>query len=210
MFMVDTNTRIQRATPAEWIATLDPLLHNGAVPFAVALADLDGFAHVNQTFGREAGDRVLHAWEKMLLSNLPREALVVRLGGDEYGVALPGKTAETALILLEEIRAHFAGHSVDGVDAPLGASIGIAAAPPHGGTGEELHRAAGEALMRAKREGRGRAAIYVDEKMTLKSNYYSRASLDRLAKLSGATMRTEASLLREALDDLFGKYRDDL
>ena len=97
-----------------------------------------------------------------------------------------------------------------GVDAELGASAGIAAAPPHGATGEELHRAAGEALMRAKREGRGRAAIYVDEKMTLKSNYYSRANLDRLAKLSGATSRTEASLLREALDDLFEKYRDEL
>ena len=51
-------------------------------------------------------------------------------------------------------------------------------------------------------------ARYVDEKMTLKSNYYSRANLDRLAKLSGATSRTEASLLREALDDLFEKYRD--
>ena len=64
--------------------------------------------------------------------------------------------------------------------------------------------------MRAKREGRGRVAIYVDEKMTLKSNYYSRANLDRLSKLSGATSRTEASLLREALDDLFQKYRDEL
>ena len=43
--------------------------------------------------------------------------------------------------------------------------------------------------------------------MVLKSNYYSRASLDRLSKLAGEHNRTEASLLREALDDLFDKHR---
>jgi hypothetical protein len=46
--------------------------------------------------------------------------------------------------------------------------------------------------------------------MTLKSNYYSRASLDRLGKLASATERTEASLLREALDDLLQKHRESL
>jgi phosphatidylserine/phosphatidylglycerophosphate/cardiolipin synthase-like enzyme len=71
-------------------------------------------------------------------------------------------------------------------------------------------RAAEEALFRAKREGGGRVAIYVEEKMVLKSNYYPRGSLDRLSKLSSATGRTEASLLREALDDLFQKHRDEL
>ena len=71
-------------------------------------------------------------------------------------------------------------------------------------------RAADEALFRAKREGRGRVAIYVEDKMTLKSNYYSKAALERLAKLSRATGRTEASLLREALDDLLVKYKDEL
>jgi predicted DNA-binding protein len=64
--------------------------------------------------------------------------------------------------------------------------------------------------MRAKRDGRDRVALYVEEKMTLKSNYYSKANLERLAKLSTATDRTEASLLREALDDLLYKYWDEL
>jgi len=210
MFMVDTELAVKHISASEWIDAVDRLLHHGTVPLAVALTDLDGFAQINDQYGREAGDRVLEEWEKTLSTNVPVEALLVRLGGDEYGVALPGASAENALILLEEIRTHFAGRTVKGVDVPLGASAGIAAAPPHGATGEELHRAAGEALMRAKREGRGRAAIYVDEKMTLKSNYYSRAQLDRLTKLSGATSRTEASLLREALDNLFEKYRDEM
>lgn len=46
--------------------------------------------------------------------------------------------------------------------------------------------------------------------MVLKSNYYSRANLDRLSKLSAVSGRTEASLLRESLDDLVEKYRDRL
>ena len=210
MFMVTTSRGVTRATPAEWIDFLDRALHHGSVPLAVVLTDLDGFALINNAHGHDAGDKVLAVWETTLTSNLPADAVVMRLGGDEYGVALPGFSAENALIVFEEIRTHFSGHPIKGVDAELDASAGIAAAPPHGATGEELHRAAGEALMRAKREGRGRAAIYVEEKMTLKSNYYSRANLDRLSKLSGATSRTEASLLREALDDLFLKYRDEL
>jgi diguanylate cyclase len=46
--------------------------------------------------------------------------------------------------------------------------------------------------------------------MTLKSNYYTKAQLERLAKLSNTTGRTEASLLREALEELLAKYKDEL
>jgi diguanylate cyclase (GGDEF)-like protein len=208
--MVDTQLSLEHVTPGEWTERLQHLLHNGNAPLAVALTDLDGFGGINDTHGADVGDRVLEAWEKILSGSVPAEAIVARLGGDEYSVALPGYAAESALILLEEVRSHFNSHGLKGLDEELDASVGIAAAPPHGSTGEELYRAAGVALMRAKREGRGRVAIYVEEKMTLKSNYYSRASLDRLSKLSGATSRTEASLLREALDDLFEKYRNDL
>lgn len=205
-----TTTAAARRSPPEWISTLDRLLHDGSAPLAVALTDLDGFAELNSAHGHSTGDRVIAAWERTLVGSLPKEATVVRLGGDEHAVALPGHSAESALILLEEVRAHFSSHPVAAVGAAVNASAGVAAAPPIGGSGEDLHRAAGEALMRAKREGRGRVAIYVEERMTLKSNYYSRASLERLAKLSAATGRTEASLLREALDDLFEKHRDSL
>ncbi len=99
-----------------------------------------------------------------------------------------------------------AAHQATFLASPVTLSIGVASNPPHASEAEGLWRAAGEALMRAKREGSNRVAIYVEEKMTLKSNYYSRANLERLAKLSSTTRRTEASLLREALDDLITKY----
>ena len=145
----------------------------GERPVAVAVSDLDGLAALNDAFGMGAATRVLGAWERTLTGSLPDGAVVARISGDEWAVALPGATAESALIVLEEIRSHFASHRVEGIDADLDVSIGIAARPPHAPTIEEAARAAVEALMSAKHKGRGRIVIYVEEKMTMKSNYYT-------------------------------------
>jgi diguanylate cyclase (GGDEF)-like protein len=193
-----------------FLADLDRRLRGTAPALALVLTDLDEFAAINETRGRDAGDAVLAAWDRVLRANVPPGASVTRLGGDEFAVVLPGTSAENALVLLEELRRHFSGMAISGASVAggqLSASAGVAANPPHGTTAAELHRAAGQALMRAKRDGRDRVAMYVEEKMVLKSNYYSRANLDRLAKLSAATDRTEASLLREALDDLLDKHK---
>lgn len=180
-------------------------------PLAVALCDLDDFGRINEGLGRDVGDAVLRDWERTLTGSLPPDALVTRVGGDEYAAALPDHSAESALIVLDEIRNHFAAqHPTQEVPWPVSVSAGVAARPPHGETPAELLAAAREALMRAKRDGSNRVTIFVEEKMTMKSNYYTRATLDRLAKLSNATGRTEASLLREALDELLVKYRDEL
>jgi diguanylate cyclase (GGDEF)-like protein len=180
-------------------------------PLALALTDIDHFMELNEAFGKAGGDKVLRSFERTLTGSVPPEAIVGHLSGDEYAVALPDTSAESALILLEEIRAHF-GSLEPAPDVPrrVQVSVGIAARPQHAKTVQELIRAADEALFRAKREGKGRVAIYVEDRMTLKSNYYGKASLERLNKLSQATGRTEASLLREALDDLLEKHGDRL
>jgi diguanylate cyclase len=205
-----TTTLARVADRSVFFAELEGQLHHGNAALALALTDLDNLAAVNETRGRGVGDAVLMAWDRVLRVNIPRGGSVARLGGDEFAVVLPGASAENAVVLLEELRRHLAGMAVQGVAGAVSASVGVAANPPHGTTAEELYRAAGEALMRAKRDGRDRVAMYVEEKMILKSNYYSKANLERLAKLSSATDRTEASLLREALDDLLDKHKDVL
>ncbi len=187
----------------------------GAVPdraqLALALTDIDQFKELNDTLGPAAGDSVLRSFERTLTGSLPEDAVVGRISGDEYAVALPETSAEGALILLEEIRTHFGSREASPeVPRRVQVSVGIAARPQHAKSVPDLMRAADEALFRAKREGKARVAIYVENKMVLKSNYYSRAGLERLAKLSAATARTEASLLREALDDLLAKHGDQL
>ena len=186
-----------------FVSAVENAVGDGAV--AVALADLDRFGVLNDTKGRAAGDAVLEAWIRTLTGSLPSDAVIARLGGDEFAVALPDASAENALILLEEVRQHLLEHPV--ADWTIGATFGVAARPPHASNLGDLVQCANVALYRGKREGGGRVAIYVEERMVLKSNYYSRAALDRLAKLSSSTGRTEASLLREALDDLFQKVR---
>ncbi|MDQ3461375.1 MAG: GGDEF domain-containing protein [Deinococcota bacterium] len=180
-------------------------------PLSLALIDLDHFQEVNESHGQAVGDEILRGVERILTRSLPAEAIVARIGGDEYAAALPDMPAESALILLEEVRGHFSSREASpSLPRKMTLSVGIAGRPPHAKTLEELFRAADEALYRAKSEGRGRTAIYVESKMTLKSNYYPKAGLERLAKLSNALNRTEASLLREALDSLLGKYSEEL
>lgn len=181
-----------------------------SLPLSVAMTDLDGFGSFNEAAGRQAGDDVLASFHQALTSNLPADAMVHRIGGDEWVVAFPGMSVENTLVLMEEVRAHIESAGLGDNEHHVTLSAGVAARPPHGTTGDELIRAADEALSRSKRAGRNRVGIYVEDKMVMKSNYYSRATLDRLASLSRATNRTEASLLREAADKLLAEYASQI
>ncbi len=188
----------------------DAFVRLGSAPLTLAVLDLDHFKTLNDTLGHTEGDRVLRAVERLLSGSLPSGSIIGRIGGDEYAVLLPESAAETALILFDEVIRHFHIHRDPHWPRSLGLSVGLAARPAHASEYAELYRAADEALLRAKREGRGRACIFVESKMVLKSNYYPKSQLERLSKLSGALGRTEASLLREALDDLVERYRGEL
>ena len=177
-----------------------------SIPVSVAMIDLDWFATLNDTHGRDAGDAVLTGFSQALEQNLPKELGIHRIGGDEWAIVFFGLPLENSLVLLEELRGHVAAAPLGTADHPITMSAGIAARPPHGTTGDELLRAADEALSQSKRAGRNKVGIYVEDKMVMKSNYYPRATLDRLSALSRATNRTEASLLREAADALLERY----
>jgi hypothetical protein len=70
----------------------------------------------------------------------------------------------------------------------------------------ELLRQANAALFRAKTGGRGRTAFAQPERLEPKTVHFAPGQLRRLSELSHMTGRSEASLLREALDDLLAKY----
>jgi diguanylate cyclase len=189
---------------AAGINLLDPDL-----PLSVAVIDLDGFGPLNEAHGTAAGDAVLESFERTLTAGLPQAALVAHARGDEFAVALPDMACEEALLVLEGVRAGFAGREpVPGLAERVGVSIGIAGRPAHGSTAEELLEAADAGLVRAKRAGGNRIAIHVEERMILKSSYYPRPALHRLTKLARRTGRPEASLLREALDDYLTRHRE--
>lgn len=169
---------------------------------AVAMLDLDDFGPYNETHGASQGDALLGRCEAALTEGLPVGAVLAHVRGDEFAVLAPDSAPEALLIALDRVRATVAASE------PVTLSGGIAARPQHGTAGDELLAAADTALVRSKRDGGDRLSIAVTERMVLKTSYYAPAALHRLAKLAHRTGRPEASLLREALDDLLVKHRD--
>jgi diguanylate cyclase len=184
------------------IDLLDPDL-----PVAVVLTDLDDFVRLNEAHGTETADAVLGGFERVLAAGLVPAGRVAHVRGDEFAAMLPDTSCEQALLALEQVRAEVAGSEpVPGLPDQITVSIGIADRPVHGTTADELIAAADAALVRAKRAGGNRVCLHVEERMVLKSSYYPRPALHRLAKLARHDGRPEASLLREALEEYLARH----
>ena len=72
-------------------------------PLSVAYIDLDNFKQLNDSFGQQAGDRVLQATARILRGNTRETDLIARHGGEEFVVVLPATDAETAHSICERI-----------------------------------------------------------------------------------------------------------
>ena len=72
-------------------------------PLTIAVADLDHFKAYNDTYGHPAGDRLLAGLGRRWRTELRVDDTLARLGGEEFGLALPETTAETARQLMERL-----------------------------------------------------------------------------------------------------------
>ena len=121
----------------------------------VALVDLDGFREVNDTLGRSGGDALLTSIAEHLKTGLPPGAVLGRFEEDEFAVVIEGDDPGVEDSLIESLRASLMRPIFMDRMWQITASIGIARAPDHGASGEEIVRRAGLALRAAKRAGRG-------------------------------------------------------
>ncbi len=123
---------------------------------ALMILDLDGFKQLNDTFGHRAGDMLLKQLAPALRSAVRSTDLVARLGGDEFAVLLPGADGPAAERIGQEIMTIFGRpFSVAGRRVQIGTSIGVALAPDHGKTRDDLVHAADVAMYHAKRTRSG-------------------------------------------------------
>ncbi len=141
--------------------------------FALLMMDLDGFKKINDRFGHQAGDELLHQVARRLagvmrhgdvisllgeVSGMPaQDDLVARLGGDEFGILLPALTRQSDVMavvdkLLRALREPF---QIGEQDCSVGLSIGAAFYPTDASDLETLIGLADAAMYTAKRSGLG-------------------------------------------------------
>jgi diguanylate cyclase (GGDEF)-like protein len=135
---------------------------------ALLMMDLDKVHIINETYGTQAGDRVIIMTAQTLLQHLRNGDIAARLSGDEFAVLLQDTDERTACEVAERIRNAVFSQEIPAVPdpgaqkgavIPVQISIGVATAPAHAGDAESLMIKADDALLKAKNLGRNRVEI---------------------------------------------------
>lgn len=126
--------------------------------FAIIVLDLDYFKRINDSHGHLVGDQILASSADNLRLFCREGEMLVRFGGEEFLLLLPGADLREATLRGEEIRLHFATESLRAgkFAADVTISAGVAAGVPGDGEPYDVLRRADEALYRAKANGRNR------------------------------------------------------
>lgn len=129
-------------------------------PLAVAIADLDHFKRVNDSFGHATGDAVLREAAKRMRSAVRDCDFIGRYGGEEFLLVLPGCDGAAGRLVAERVRGRIAAGPVQTDEGlvPTTVSLGLAWSATAVVKSDALIDAADDALYRAKAEGRNRVA----------------------------------------------------
>ena len=144
------NKKTTEELATERLPKLDPGKIN-----ALYMLDLDHFKEANDTYGHSYGDKVLASFAAGLHREFRADDIVGRFGGDEFIVLISDlENHEIVERKARQILDIARGLTVEGKNAGMSVSIGIALAPQDGETYEEIFQAADSALYRVKSGGR--------------------------------------------------------
>ena len=156
--------------------------------FSVLFIDLDRFKEVNDTMGHHAGDVLLQAVARRLGTAVRQSDLVARMGGDEFVILIEEHqgpedvmiVAQKALALLER------PVTIEGREAAISGSIGIASYPEDGIDVDALVKNADVAMYQAKERGRNNFQFYSED-----LNRMSQHRAEQERRVRGAIERSE-------------------
>ena len=124
-------------------------------PVSIVFFDLDHFKRVNDTYGHDAGDRVLRVVAEVAARTVRDGDLVARLGGEEFVIVAPGIGREDAIGLAERLRRALPDEVAAAVGMRTTASFGVTVLRP-GDDAIDVLRRADARMYAAKRGGRDR------------------------------------------------------
>ncbi len=132
---------------------------------ALMLIDIDDFKLVNDSFGHDAGDKLIKAVGELISKSLRRADTIARLGGDEFAVVIEGIDGPDDAISIADNLTTILEHNVrlDDQETYTSASIGIAVYPGDGEDARTLLKNADTAMFRAKENGRHCFQFYKPE-----------------------------------------------
>jgi len=126
----------------------------------VFFVDLDNFKPVNDIYGHQKGDKLLHSFAARLRSGVRDADHVARLGGDEFAVLLEGVSPADARPIARALSERLSKpYAIEHVTLEVSACIGVAGWPADGSTAEALLESADAAMYQAKAAGKGRYVI---------------------------------------------------
>ena len=130
-------------------------------PVSVAVVDLDRFKQINDEYGHTTGDQLLQHFAKLVSGELRRIDMVGRLGGDEFGLVLPGTNSKDAGRFADRLRKRIADSplTLDGQHIGLSISIGVTELCDTDKDPVDVIERADKALYLAKERGRNRIEV---------------------------------------------------
>ena len=134
-------------------------------PLSLAYLDLDNFKRVNDNMGHIIGDDILAAVAAGIRKGLRPTDTVARLGGDEFALLLPETDKETAVRILDRVRAEL-DRSMRERQWPVTFSIGVVSFSPPFGPVPQMIDAADQTMYAAKSQGKNRMETFISAKQT--------------------------------------------
>jgi len=133
-------------------------------PACLALADLDHFKRINDTYGHAVGDEVLKGFSQLLITSMRDTDRIYRYGGEEFLIFMHHVDLENAQGILDRLREKISHYplNVEGLQDPLYITVSFGIAQVMGNEPlRNLTRRADDALYQAKNSGRNR--VYVSD-----------------------------------------------
>ena len=145
--------------------------HNKDPQLCLLLVDIDNFKRINDSLGHQTGDKLLASLARRLRNSLNRDSVLARFASNEFALLLDDMDLEEGQRLANQVlRILDKPLFVDKQLISVSGSLGLACAPLHGGDPETLMKHAGQALHKAKANGKNQVQVFT-EALHAEANY---------------------------------------